>query len=61
MPTITINFQCQDFPGGDVDVSVPSTNQVITLHGDGSENQNQVKNFACQHCDKLFTVKILLL
>ena len=60
-----INFQCQDFPGADGDVTeltVPSANQVINQNGDGSTNQKQVvKNFNCQYCDKSFTVWILLL
>ena len=61
---IILNFQCQDYPGAEGDLtelSVPTANQVIMQNGDGSTNQKQVTNFACQYCDKLFTVWILLL
>ena len=59
-------FQHQDFPGGDSDVSVPSiTDQpaghIMKHNGDGQKTTEQLKKFACEYCDKLFNVQILLL
>ena len=59
-------FQHQDFPGRDSDVSVPSiTDQpaghIMKHNGDGQKTTEQLKKFACEYCDKLFNVQILLL